>query len=237
MNISNLRNWHTLTWLFRAEVQDNFPTPDARDSLAFAVTEAGEAIKALHDWPEFLDAAYLFASNAVDAQLRLNLHYRRNAEKTHSVERELCQCAMMLLTAVPATYRDWDSLDDYPFMSTWTVRNIAVRVGNCLEVPSDIAYILGTVAAISTAVDLDTSLPAEWDRMRAKHGQPTVYPQADERIVIVADGGHDSTTYTLTARETASPPLGLNFSEWWDEEPVRSLRYVLRDYREGDGLE
>ena len=103
--------------------------------------------------------------------MRLNPRYdgQRNNDRDHSIERELTQCAMLLLTAVPRTWNGWGGLDFCDFVATWTVRNIAIRVGRCLEVSSDIEYILGTVQAINTAVDLSVTLPAELDRMRAKH--------------------------------------------------------------------
>lgn len=41
-----------------------------------------------------------------------------------------------------------------------------------------------------------------------------IYPQSKERIIVIADGGHNSTTYTSTAVDTTSPPLGLNDWEW-----------------------
>lgn len=171
MNTKQLSTWHFWTWRFRTEVEDNFPTPPRDDSLAFAYTEVAEAL---------------------DAQLRQNPRYKRNNDKAHSIERELTQCAMMLLTAVPATYCDWQSIDTYPFLGMWTVRNIAVRVGQCLQVPSDYAYILGTVAAISTIVDLNETLAQEFDRMRAKHGAYNsaggalrdIYPQRAERLIL-----------------------------------------------------
>lgn len=171
MNVIKLRQWHALTWLFRAEMQQRFPTPPRDDSLAFAFTEAAEA---------------------VDAELRQNPRYKRNNEKEHSIERELAQSAMMLLTAVPETFQDWQSVDTYPFLAMWSVRNIAVRVAQCMAVPSDYAYILGTVAAISTIVQLDVLLPAELDRMRAKYGTDDnaggalrdIYPQRREGLVL-----------------------------------------------------
>lgn len=177
MNVEKLIIWHAWTWRFRAEMQDVFPTPSREDSLSFAFTEVAEAL---------------------DAQLRENTLYKRNRnDDTHSVERELTQCAMMLLTAVPETWRGWQSLDTHPGLMQWTVRNIAVRVARCLEVPSDYAYILQTVAAISTAVDLSETLPEEFDKIRAKyksigHGGAiaNVYPTKAEGLVLAdyADG-------------------------------------------------
>jgi hypothetical protein len=135
--------------------------------------------------------AYTEAAEAVDAQLRQNPRYKRNNDKEHSIERELTQCAMMLLTAVPRTWRGWDGLQMYQTGLVWTVRNIAIRVSGCLAVPSDIEYILGTVVAINTAVGLSVTLPAELNRMRAKHkpanntnGGAIAYVPKAERLVI-----------------------------------------------------
>jgi hypothetical protein len=199
MTTEQLRKLWEMVWMFRAEVQDAFPTPGRDDSLAFAYTEsAREAISAAHGWPDELDAAMVFSGGLLEAQLRQNPRYKRNnPDKSHSIERELTQCAMMLLTAVPCTWHGWSQLDIYGAGMIWTPCNIAIRVGKCLEVPSDYAYILQTVVAINTAVNLDETLPAELDRMRAKHGLgghggaiANVYPVKSERLVLAdyADG-------------------------------------------------
>lgn len=193
MKTNELHNLWEMTWQFRAEVQDAFPTPCRDDSLAFAYTEsAREALSAAHGWPDELDAAMVFSGKLLDAELRLNPTYQRNnPDKAHSIPRELTQCAMMLLTAVPYTWRGWEGLEIYPMAAIWTPRNIAIRVGKCLEVPSDVAYILQTVATINTVVNLAETLPAELNRMRAKHltsGHGGVianaYPTKAERVVL-----------------------------------------------------
>lgn len=176
MNAIDLQTLHTAVWEFRAEMYNDFPTPGRDDSLAFAFTESAEA---------------------VDAQLRQNPRYKRNNEKAHTVEQELTQCAIMLLTAIPSGFRAWADLDLYEAVFIWTPRNIAIRVAHCLETPSDIAYILQTVAIIGTAVDLPTTLPAELARWTAKHKpysgeivgwhltklESTTYQQKAERLI------------------------------------------------------
>jgi len=78
-----LRHCHTIVWQWRAKLADVWPTPNRLDALRFAVTEAAEAM---------------------DAWLRLNGGYARNHDKSLSVEDELADCAMMLLTAAG---EDW----------------------------------------------------------------------------------------------------------------------------------
>jgi len=66
----------------RAKVAHNWPTPDQKDSVLYAITEAGEALD-----------AYLRVKRSGDA---------RNHERERSVGRELAPCLMMLLTAQPS---------------------------------------------------------------------------------------------------------------------------------------
>lgn len=169
MTRDDLRALWAAVWAFRAEMEEHFPTPGQDDSLAFAFTEIAEAI---------------------DAELRKNPLYKRNNDKAHTVERELTQCAMMLLTAVPRTWNGWDGLQIYQTGLVWTVRNIAIRVAGCLSVPSDTEYILSTVVTINTAVNLHAELFMELNRMRAKHkpangfGGGFAYAPKAEQLVI-----------------------------------------------------
>jgi len=78
MTAEELRECHAIVWQWRAKLADVWPTPNRLDALRFAVTEAAEAM---------------------DAWLRLNGGYARNHDKSLSVEDELADCAMMLLTA------------------------------------------------------------------------------------------------------------------------------------------
>lgn len=78
MTAEELRECHAIVWQWRAKLADVWPTPNRLDALRFAVTEAAEAM---------------------DAWLRLNGGYARNHDKNLSVEDELADCAMMLLTA------------------------------------------------------------------------------------------------------------------------------------------
>jgi hypothetical protein len=83
MTAEELRECHAIVWQWRAKLADVWPTPNRLDALRFAVTEAAEAM---------------------DAWLRLNGGYARNHDKSLSVEDELADCAMMLLTAAG---KDW----------------------------------------------------------------------------------------------------------------------------------
>jgi len=74
---------HAVVWAYRQRLAHLWPTPDPQDSLRFAVTEAGEAL---------------------DASLRQNPAYARNNHRNMSVEDELADCAMMLVTANGADY-------------------------------------------------------------------------------------------------------------------------------------
>lgn len=84
MTAEELRECHAIVWQWRAKLADVWPTPNRLDALRFAVTEAAEAM---------------------DAWLRLNGGYARNHDKDLSVEDELADCAMMLLTAAG---EDWE---------------------------------------------------------------------------------------------------------------------------------
>lgn len=177
MKKTDLRTLHTAVWQFRNEMADDFPTPGRNDSLAFALTEAAEA---------------------VDAELRLNPLYKRNALKEHSIEQELTQCVIMLLTAISSSFRAWADLDLYETITVWNPRTIGIRVAHCLETPGDTSYILQTVAIIGATVDLTTTLPAELERWKAKHKpysgtaagwhmtklERITYPQTAEQLII-----------------------------------------------------
>lgn len=173
MTHTELKELWQMVWKWRAEMREHFPTPPRDDSLPFAFTESGEGLQAAKgiQTDDALELALILGSKFVDSELFQNPRYKRNnPDKEHSIERELAQCAMMLLTAVPYTWRGWDSFDIFDgYIAPWTVRNIAIRVAQCMDVPSDVEYILGTVQTIGATIDLRTELAAELDRMREKH--------------------------------------------------------------------
>lgn len=76
-----LEEAHAIVWEMRKNLKDYWPCPDPLDSLRYAATESGEAID-----------AYLRGSRLFD---------KRNNHRNNSVESELADCAMMLLTAMP----------------------------------------------------------------------------------------------------------------------------------------
>jgi len=164
-----IQQLHAEVWAFRREMEHYFPTPSPEDSLAFAFTEAGEAVKASKNYPEELDAAVIFASLAVDATLRQNPLYKRNNNKDHTVERELAQCAMMLLTAVP---QDWEGWEYHTRKwNNFTLSKLSVAVSVIYNDTPDFSLyeIRDVVQAISQLIDLPTHLRSELDRMRIKH--------------------------------------------------------------------
>ena len=75
----NTQDLHDLVWRYRDELAEWWPTPPTDHALAFAVTEAGEAI---------------------DAWLRTFPEYARNNDKHHEELDEWADCAMMLVTAL-----------------------------------------------------------------------------------------------------------------------------------------
>jgi hypothetical protein len=178
---ATIQQLHAEVWKFRREMAAYFPTPNQADSLAFAFTEIAEA---------------------VDATLRQNPVYKRNNTKEHSVERELAQCAMMLLTAVlPAEMDGVEIMYRQPALN-WDVDDIAFRVGAILGCDRTISYILHTVHAIGVIIDLPTHLRAELARMRTKHGP-------------VQDDGPASLNAVENEHVVYVPPVeGLQLADW-----------------------
>ena len=78
----NLQPLHELVWSYRndPELAAVWPTPPPDVALAFAFTEAGEA---------------------VDAWLRTDPRWARNNHKAHDEQEEWADCLMMLATAMP----------------------------------------------------------------------------------------------------------------------------------------
>jgi len=148
--VSNLdvMGLHKKVWVWRREVEEFFPTPTSLDCIDFAFTEAAEAL---------------------DADIRKNAGYKRNSQKAHSIEQELTQCALMLLSAIPWHWNSRASDFYYTSMLTWTVRSICIRLGQCLETHRNYHFLLATVCAIATLVNLETQLPIEMKLLADKH--------------------------------------------------------------------
>jgi len=98
-----------MIWAYRHRLADRWPTPLPLDALRFAFTEAAEAM---------------------DARLRLRLQpaYNRNNAKALSVEDELADCMMMLITALG---EEWQP----PIVGGYaaTLEGICAAVGDCLQ--------------------------------------------------------------------------------------------------------
>ncbi len=171
---TTIQELHREVWQFRREMERYFPTPSQADSIAFAFTEIAEA---------------------VDATLRQNPLYKRNQEKAHSVERELAQCAMMLLTAVPENAKIPSGFVGYTVgIGSIRLQSIAKDIA-CAYAEKDKAYqenqCLWAVSAINHFFDLPTHLRAELARMRAKHA-----PVQDDGPASMNEVANESVIYT-----------------------------------------
>ncbi len=131
MTAEELRECHAIVWQWRAKLADVWPTPNRLDALRFAVTEAAEAM---------------------DAWLRLNGGYARNHDKNLSVEDELADCAMMLLTAAGEKWQPRLPLRCYESKLDHIVFYVAsLRYDNTIDLGSRMDYeasdIVATIAA------------------------------------------------------------------------------------------
>ena len=141
----NLPRMHRLVCQFREDTAAVFPEPGVRDSLRFAVTEAGEAL---------------------DAHLRTNGEYKRNRDKDHSEHRELAQALFMLYTAYGprAFYGEWWPDDNVDIDDVVVDVAMALRFGN--------AEIVNAIRTICQYVGptIEDELTQALDALRAKHG-------------------------------------------------------------------
>ena len=110
------KNLRDMVWEVRKYLGDNWPTPNTEDSLAYAVTEVGEAI---------------------DADLRSRRpDDKRNNNRNVSVEHELAQAAMMLLTALGP---EWEPSRYFDEIVNYDLPDIAADVALAYR-ESDAAY-------------------------------------------------------------------------------------------------
>lgn len=95
-----------LIWTYRHRLADRWPTPPPVDALRFAFTEAAEAM---------------------DAWLRLQPAYNRNNAKALSVEEELSDCILMLVTALGPAWQP-------PVIGGYsaTLEGICAAVADCM---------------------------------------------------------------------------------------------------------
>lgn len=161
MTVDELQALHNELWAFREEMRDVWPTPGQLDSLRFAACEACESL---------------------DAWLRLKGGYARNNDKTLSVEAELADCAMMLMTALGREYV-YRELRYVSLENVGSLEHIAWLVGTALWYHArttdvmdhrDDAMRLAFVALHNIAaypgMDMPTELRKRMERIRAKHG-------------------------------------------------------------------
>lgn len=95
-----------LIWTYRHRLADRWPTPPPVDALRFAFTEAAEAM---------------------DAWLRLQPAYNRNNAKVLSVEEELADCILMMVTALGPAWQP-------PVIGGYsaTLEGICAAVADCM---------------------------------------------------------------------------------------------------------
>lgn len=173
--MNTIQDLHREVWAFRREMAAYFPTPNQADSLAFAFTEIAEA---------------------VDATLRQNPVYKRNNTKEHTVERELAQSAMMLLTAAP-------ELPECPEVKAYyNLAEIAYAVSVAYICPNEPKLAIHAVGTIASHIDLPTHLRAELARMRAKHG-----PVMDDGPASLNEVTNEHIIYL-------APTEGLQLADW-----------------------
>ena len=169
-----LKECHAMVWATRDRMANTkWTAPNTADSLRFAVTEAGEALKA-----QFLTMATIKATEAMDAMLREVGGFARNDnDKQHSVNAELADCAMMLLTAMGETFSIPPSYLKFPRTGLeeiiWCV-SIAAYSFAATNCDTGIAWSNRGLIEILRYPDLDlrTELSARLERIERKHGQP-----------------------------------------------------------------
>ena len=222
MNIDELKAMHRSLWEFRREISPYWPTPNREDSLAFAFTEAGEV---------------------VDAQLRENSTYKRNNDKEHTVERELAQCVMMLLTAAPEDFDEWKHNGAPRFFiptSQWEVKVIISRITqHYVDTIVDYWQLLRTVGGISTIIDLPTELEKELNRMRNKHlPKPDDGPASQNEVanehVIDTEAGITWGTQVGKGKKLTWAADHDNLVTWDGE---KEKLFSLSDYKDGSGVD
>jgi hypothetical protein len=150
------------TWATRARLEGQWRTPESLYALRFATTEAGEAELAallaafllLIAGDQIGDAgdkaslrlAFVSATQAIDADLRGDLSYSRNRDKTISVRDEVSDVAMMLITALGPDYIYGDQADNLSLRLTRTQRRAA---HNCLESICDLTSMAMVAASLN----------------------------------------------------------------------------------------
>lgn len=161
----------SVVWTYRGVLEKVWRTPTVGDALGFAITEIGEA---------------------KDAELRLK-DYARNNDKSLSVEDELADCLLMLITALGKDHQ----FGDLPLPLLVTLEDIAVDVAfaayfeSLIREPLYVRFTLhpmrewqpNALEAISTILHFpDMQLPGRLISrlIRIKHKQlPSIDPAVD----------------------------------------------------------
>lgn len=142
-------------WRVWMDANTPFKTPDTLDCLRYALTEAAEAM---------------------DVWLReKNQTHARNNERNHSINQELADTAMMLLTALPEVEPLMSLFSDSVPLDT-TCARIAVAVCNYAIYPSGDAWIRNAEGALTDIANYPGfNLAAELKychfRLAWKHGK------------------------------------------------------------------
>lgn len=144
--------WHTnRRWRAWMDAHTPFKTPDTLDCLRYSLIESCEALD-----------AFLRAKNPDHA---------RNNGREHTVESELADTAMLLLTALPAAWVDYviavprNSIDDICLAVAETVAYFR-RAEQWENRASNVLRRISTYPGLDLAAELDRC----WRRLAVKHG-------------------------------------------------------------------
>ena len=150
----NLNHLHNIVWDFRDEMDGIWPLPDKYDSIRFALTEAAEAI---------------------DAELRDNPFYKRNREKHMTIDHELAQCFLMIMTALGDEMPDY--VIDPVFVPLGCVDSVAVFCAEAMFLEStnrvvscDHSLLIAAYQIYEIVDDIEGALLDVIDQLRTKFG-------------------------------------------------------------------
>ena len=155
-----LQALHGELWALRDELEPHWPTPNALDSLRFAVTECGEAM---------------------DAYLRTKGGYSRNHAKEPDIYGELADTALMLFSALGrehqyATRQPAYERKDIGGMLDWLSYDVASALCDCSDNPrlpwqNAVADCLATIPSVP-GMDFAAELRKRMAKWRDKWGAP-----------------------------------------------------------------
>jgi len=146
----NLQPFADLVWRYRDELSGVWPTPPPDHCLAFAVTEAGEA---------------------VDAWLRTFPEYARNNHRDHDELDEWADCLLMLISSIPQDSDIWVNVPYLGILSREETAELVVAAwrngGYWHHMRHAIAAVIARIGSQATALK---RLEARLERIKAKHG-------------------------------------------------------------------